>query len=308
MAYKFNPFTGTFDEVVEDSTQISASSDTPSSALAGDIKLHIEEDTGTLYFMNNDDTKIWSLDTDSYINLNFNITGFSDSLSPTFLIKAPGQSAGSIRYDLTLNNPQSSTFTGEIALSGKVNASQGGNFPLEFNQSNCTDNGDGSFTMTNYNEGSTINLLHPDADASDAWSSGIKTITSTVTVDDGTGDEELTTSINFKNKKFYGYTTATDPTAGDFNVYSLQSSAYVTTSYTQSEVTIVTSADDNYVYYAYPSRITGTPTFKVNGFTTTFSSVGEDKVNQASNGYTEEYKIWKSPQFYNDATLTFEVT
>jgi hypothetical protein len=266
----------------------------------------LEKDTGKLWWYSDTNSKLYYHTYDSYVDLDFNIASFSDNLTSTFFIKDEGQTVGNISYNLTMNNPASSTFTGTISLSGTTNSSQAGSFPLDFDQTDCS--GGGSlFTLSSYNEGSTIPLLYPDN--SDSWSSGAKVITSSASVDDGSGAEALSTSITFKNKKFYGYTTATDPTAGGFNIYDLQTASYVTTSYTQSVTTINTSAADNYFYYAYPARISGTPVFKINGLTETgFTLSTTTKTNQASNGYSESYKVWKSPQIYNDATFTIEVS
>ena len=267
----------------------------------------LEKDTGKLWWYSATNSKLYSHTYDSYVDLDFNIASFSDNLTSTFFIKDEGQTVGNISYNLTINNPASSTFTGTISLSGETNSSQTGSFPLDFDQTDCS--GGGSlFTLSSYNEGSTIPLLYPDN--SDSWSgSGTKVITSSASVNDDSGAEVLSTNITFKNKKFYGYTTATDPTAGGFNIYDLQTASYVTTSYTQAVTTINTSASDNYFYYAYPARISGTPVFKINGLTETgFTLSTTTKTNQASNGYSESYKVWKSPQIYNDATFTIEVS
>ena len=58
----------------------------------------------------------------------------------------------------------------------------------------------------------------------------------------------------------------------------------------------------------YPSRLTGTPSFKINGFATTFTEfTTAAAANQASDPYKEEFKQWRSPNSYNDATIDFEV-
>ena len=262
----------------------------------------LEKDTGKLWWYSATNSKLYSHTYDGQVDLNFNITSFnSNDLSEngTYFIKDEGQTLDStVDFQCIVNNPSGNSISsGTVTLSGKTNSSQ------TLSVSSTTLSGGSSPFSWDTND---ISVLYPDN--ADSWSDGSKAITFSLSMNDGSSTDTSSFSIYFKNKKFYGYTTATDPTAGSFNIYDLQSSAYVTTSYTQSSVTINTSASDNYVYYAYPARISGTPTFKINGFNTAFTSSTVTKTNQASNGYSESYIIWKSPQVYNDATLTLEVT
>lgn len=263
----------------------------------------LQKDTGRLWWYSDTNSKLYYHSYDSSVSLTFNITVFiSNDLTPngTYFIKDGAATLDStVDFRCTVNNPNDGTITsGTVTLSGAVNSSQ------TITVSNTALLGNSS-PYTWDTENITGGILYPTNTHS--WTSGYKKITFTLSMNDGATTSSASFYILFKNKKFYGYTTLTDPTVAGFNIYDLQSSGYITTFYTQSEVTIITSAFDNYLYYAYPSRISGTPTFKVNGFTTSFTSYTTSKTNQVTDGYNESFIIWKSPQVYNNATLTFEV-
>lgn len=113
-------------------------------------------------------------------------------------------------------------------------------------------------------------------------------------------------NIYFRNKKFYGLQAAASLTSSEIIALSsnwMSNSNTGTDNYLQSSLSL--SPSDQYIYYCYPSRISGTPVFKINGFGTGFTSLTDVSVTNAS-GYVETYKVFQSPLKYN-GSLTFIV-
>jgi len=115
--------------------------------------------------------------------------------------------------------------------------------------------------------------------------------------------------IYFRNKKHFGQSTNSSLT--EAQIEALSNNAFCVTTpkststdtYVQSDVNMPSSS--GFMYYCYPARISGTPTFKLNGFGTSFTQLAQVSITNP-NGYTENYKVWKSPQQYN-AAFTFKV-
>tara|TARA_R100001086_G_scaffold23127_1_gene11000 strand:+ start:882 stop:2588 length:1707 start_codon:yes stop_codon:yes gene_type:complete len=293
-----------------DSSILKTGTSAPTSASdfsAGNGSMLWDTTTSNLYGLKNDGGKIFKWSGADYLDLQFNITSFGDNIvGNTILITNEGTSVNAdLHFDCTFNNPSGGTFTGSISHSGETNSGQTG-FPLSFTEADCVGS---PLKLINFNDGSTINLLSPDN--ADSWTSGRKRQSFTLGVTDGSATRFAYINIDFKNKFFYGYST--QATALSNIPYSLNGGgdSFVATSIpTLAPTSITTSAADNYIWACYPSRLTGSaPTFKINGFATTFiENTNPNAANSASNAYIEEFKLWRSPNSYNNATLTLEIS
>ncbi len=269
---------------------------------AGNGSMLWDTTSASLYGLKNDGSQIVRWSGSTFLNLEFNISGFLDNLTSPQLIKAEGTSLGNVHFDCTFNNPTGNTFTGSITHTGTTYSGQSG-FPISFDQSDCTGS---PLRLIDFNP---VDLKHPDN--TDSWSVGRKTQTFFITVNDGNSTKSATHTLYFQNKWFYGYSTQATALSNIPHTISGGSSAFVTTTRpTLTTTSITTSAYDNYIWVCYPSRLTGsTPTFKINGFVTTFNeNTTASTANSASNPYLEEFKLWRSENTYNNATLTLEIT
>lgn len=146
----------------------------------------------------------------------------------------------------------------------------------------------------------------------DEWSNGSCWYKFTATVSDGASSPTKIGYAYFRNKKWYGLYDSATPAPSDPQYTGLTGS-YVTISYALSEVTLTLSATAQYIHLVYPSRISGTPVFKINGFTTAFTDLGTASLNNqnGATGYSETYQKYRSPIAYDNATsatLTLQVS
>jgi len=124
-------------------------------------------------------------------------------------------------------------------------------------------------------------------------------------------------NMYFRNKKFFGPQAASSLSSAqvialsnnDWMAYESNGTTINgdgTDVYTQAEVSVVCSGQ--YVYYCYPSRISGTPVFKINGFVTPFTELGDGSPLSVTNadGYAETYFVWQSENSYT-GTLNLQV-
>lgn len=215
-----------------DSTEISNDNNTPSSALSGNIKIHIKEDTGTIYFMG--PSKIWWLDTNYSISLLFSISSFVDDQASYELMglsSATWRAIGAIEFNATYANPPAG-MTASIAQSGSSAAWSS------------------ALVIDEADEATTEITKYP--------SSVGNTITFTLTAKDS-GDSTIgtaTTTVQFKNAVRYGSTihdigNQTTAMIEAFDEVSDGSSMESTTSQTISNMANTAI----YVAFAYPDRI-----------------------------------------------------
>tara|TARA_R100000278_G_scaffold111728_3_gene89335 strand:+ start:6117 stop:7802 length:1686 start_codon:yes stop_codon:yes gene_type:complete len=283
---------------------LNTSTSAPTSASdfsAGNGSMLWDTTSENLYGLKNDGARIFKWSGAEYLNLEFNISGFNDNLLNTILIKAEGTSAGTIHFDCTFNNPAGNTFSGTIAHSGETYSGQTG-FPISFDQSDCSGS---PLSFTDFN---SVALKHPDN--TDSWTSGRKRQTFTITANDSSGDETATTNIDFKNKFFYGYSTIGIATTTLPHNLSGGGDAFVATAVpTLSATDIVVPSDNSYfIWVCYPSRLSGTPTFKLGDFETSFTSTSiSNAENSSSNPYLEDFLMWRSPISYSDDTIKLTV-
>ncbi len=229
-------------------------------------------------------------------SVNYNRLDTPDSGTQSWLLVliGGGQYQSSIVHEIGYTNGPSGAFASAptIARSGSYIASATGGYPLT-----TTSNGTvATSTALNYPSGLT---------------NGYAFIRFTVTAThSGTTDSNGPPfNIYFRNKKFFGPQAASSLTSTQ--IINLSDSDWMksTTSnlsadaYTQAQVNI--TCNNQYVYYCYPSRISGTPVFKINGFGTTFTSLSDVDVTNSA-GFEESFKVWQSPQSY-DGSLTLTV-
>ena len=182
-----------------------------------------------------------------------------------------------------------------VALSGSSHSSNSG-FPLDMVAAGTSSDGTGV-------------LKYPDS----AWGSGtgvsagtrMYKFTLTADEDGGGGEAALTSDFNvtFKNRIYYGMDDAAVPSNGETIALS---KSYVANSYALSEKTLTLNGSDNYIHVFYPSRISGTPIFKVDTFIQDLELVGTGTITN-STSYPETFKHYRSGQTYN-SNKTIEIS
>ena len=85
-----------------------------------------------------------------------------------------------------------------------------------------------------------------------------------------------------------------------------------TVSLTSTSITIPDagseSFDGYYIWICWPSRLSGTRSFWVGGFEETFTeSTVNTTPNQSSGGYAETFKMYRSPNYYSNDTISLEI-
>ena len=135
-------------------------------------------------------------------------------------------------------------------------------------------------------------------------SSERKTLAFNLTANDGATQDTTSLTFYFKNRVFYGGSSNSSLTSSQ--IIALDNSPFTGSDFTLGSTSVSTTGTQ-YVYYCYPSRLSGTPSFVVNGFNTPFTQLTDVSVTNSS-GYAESYEVYQSPQQYTDATLTLQVT
>ncbi|MDA8968168.1 hypothetical protein N9F49_00895 [bacterium] len=210
------------------------------------------------------------------------------------LLIGSGVFTNSIVHSITYNNAGTFTSAPTVVRSGSTpGGGTNGGYPLT-----TTSNGSVA-TSTRLNYPTTL----PYGNSSYAYFK----FTVNATFNGTTDTNGPFFNITFRNKKFYGVQAATSLTSAQIVALSSDWMAATDTAedgYTQSSTSLAPSSQ--YVYYCYPSRISGTPVFKINGFGTTFVALGNVNVTNSA-GYIETFKVWQSPQAYNGSlTLVVE--
>ena len=113
-----------------------------------------------------------------------------------------------------------------------------------------------------------------------------KTFTLTATDSDGSV-KTATISIKFSNGVYYGVSSSTN-----YNSALISSLTKVLSDTKERNITVDAKNEDEYIYYCIPSRL-GVPTFNVGGFDGGFEKMATIPFTN-SNGYTEDYDIYRS--------------
>lgn len=108
----------------------------------------------------------------------------------------------------------------------------------------------------------------------------------TITVGDGVKNVSSTTSVVFRNTRNWGVSSST--TYNSALILGLSSELVES----KAKSFTVTADTDQYIYYAYPSRL-GAATFLVGGFEGGFSLAGTISHTNSS-GYVENYYLYRS--------------
>ena len=114
--------------------------------------------------------------------------------------------------------------------------------------------------------------------------------TYTITVNDGKNSVNSSSSILFRNRRFWGTSSTATPDSNLINLINYELSG------TRSQ-TRTFNPNNEYIYFGWPSRF-GTPTFIVGGLT---NSAWEKTTISYTNskGYTENYDIYRSTFLQN---------
>jgi hypothetical protein len=130
------------------------------------------------------------------------------------------------------------------------------------------------------------------------------TVTFTLSSTASSGVEETATkSLNFLFRRPNYYGVDSNPSLGAVGLTSL--SKVLDTNLSHS---FEVDASDQYIYYAYPSTYTGTPTFKVNGFGGGFINIASEASHTNGFGYITNYEIYRSSNKFTASNIQVEVT
>jgi len=207
-------------------------------------------------------------------------------------------------FNANYNNVAGSSLSGtnQIAVTNRSSSQSWGSSALTIETSDLS--GSSPQVLADFRDGASaadFDVYYPN-DAS--WSSGIKTLVFSLTANDGSTSDTASLTFNFKNRIFYGPSALSSLTSAQ--IIALANEPFAGSNFHLSATSISTSGAQ-YVYYCYPSRLSGTPIFKFNTLTTAFTQLTDVSVINGS-GYVEDYEVYQSPNQYTDATLTLEVT
>lgn len=208
-------------------------------------------------------------------------------------------------FNANYNNVSGGTLSGTntISVSNRSSSQGWGSSALTIETSDLT--AGTPQTLVDFRDGTSqadFDVYYPNDSSWD--SSQRKTLQFSLTANDGTTQDTSSATFYFKNRVFYGGSSNSSLTSGQ--IIGLANSPFTGSNLSLSSTSLSTSGTQ-YVYYCYPSRLSGTPSFKVNGFDTGFTQLADVSVTNSS-GYVESYEVYQSPQQYTDASLTFEVT
>ena len=125
-------------------------------------------------------------------------------------------------------------------------------------------------------------------------------ISYSLTISDNKNTANRSSSISFRNKRYWGVSNLASLNNGD--ILSLSNSE-LSTSKSQSK-TFNTS--NQYIYFAFPSSF-GNPTFKVNGLDND-AWIKTTILFTNSKGYKENYDVYRSEFLQNGIGITVDVT
>ena len=279
MAYKFNPFTGTFDEVpadlnalsdVDTATNVSAKND----VLMFDGSNYVPVPEGTTFL--------------------FNVSSFTESelgASSTDKLIGSGnyKSAGAVTFTITyVNGPATA---GDIDATSTVG---------------WTSNKIAMSAFTTDETSTQAQTTNPQAIAyptslGTSSSYGARQTFSLSDFSDGTTTESDSFSkyIEFSNQVHYGKTsTASSYDSADIDGLA---TSEITNDNTQTWNS-VTAGSGEYLLFAMPTRL-GVPTFWVGGIEGGFESPETVSNYENDNGFQENYYVWRSTSANLGATV-----
>lgn len=209
-------------------------------------------------------------------------------------------------FNATYNNVAGGTLSGtnQISVSNRSSSQTWGSSALTIETADLTGTAP-TQTLVDFRDGATeanFDVYYPNDTTWD--SSARKSLGFTLSAADGSNTDSTSLTFYFKNRVFYGGSSNSSLTSSD--IIGLSNSPFTGSDFTLGSTSISTTGTQ-YVYYCYPSRFSGTPTFVVNGFNTAFTQLTDVSVTNSS-GYVESYEVYQSPQQYTDATLTLQVT
>ena len=193
--------------------------------------------------------------------------------------------------------------TNQIAITNRSSSQSWGSSALTIETSDLSSSAPNQ-VLTDFRDGASaadFDVYYPD---DSSWSSGIKTLVFSLTANDGSTSDTASLTFNFKNRIFYGTSALSSLTSAQ--IVGLANEPFAGTNFLLSETSISTSGAQ-YIYYCYPSRLSGTPVFKLGGFNTDFNSLTDVSVTNDS-GYVEDYKVYRSNLQFTDASSTLQVT
>lgn len=124
--------------------------------------------------------------------------------------------------------------------------------------------------------------------------------TYTITASDGTTSDNASTSILFRQRRWWGINASSTATTG--LILSLGSSEFSTS----RSKSFTINGGGQYLYYAYPSSF-GAATFTVNGLLNTAWTLTVVSHTNAS-GYTENYNVYRSNTIQNGTGISIVVS
>ena len=231
--------------------------------------------TVSSYPVNYTEVLLHESDSIAYTNSDYSYVNVKEALDALLYVAPVGTLSGGTSYDIgrTITNVDL-TFTCNKTMTNRAITGGGTNVVLGAG-------GSGSYTLTNALASTNV--------------------TYTFTVTDGTATNASTTSLYFRNRKYYGFNDVTN-SINNAQILALSESTLTTTR--TISATDLTPSGTNYIWVCYPASF-GAATFKLNGLTSTdWLAETNNFVNMY--GYTNSYLRYRSPNQYS-VTMTLEV-
>lgn len=203
----------------------------------------------------------------------------------------------------TLNNVAGSSLSSGSMTCSNRSSSQ------TFNSSSITvvtGDLDGSDNLVDFRDdlaASAVDLYYPN---DSTWSSGKKTLSFSLSLNDGTTAASATLTWNFYNKFYHGV-DANATLTGDYASSSGAGSIFNLAQDPNAESSIsvnqsFSTSGAQYYHLAYPHRYGAETSFQIDGGpATTLTLVNDNLTVINANGYSERYYHYRTPSAYTDA-------
>tara|TARA_Y100001973_G_scaffold28904_2_gene43594 strand:+ start:9280 stop:10377 length:1098 start_codon:yes stop_codon:yes gene_type:complete len=314
--------------------QIKSQVGTPTSAAdfaETDANMIVDTDSGLIYHLSSDETKIYKHQYDGFTNLSGNVSGFTvlsdgSSLSSSYDLGSDADDwVNNVGFSASYNYLNGGTLTASasdnyIDCSGEasVDSTHFGPSSINIVTSDLTGSAPNQ-ALTNFSNGVDIDLKYP-ADGT-GWETDLgKKMTFTLFYADGVSDSSISKVIRFYNKTYVCTTTALNPAEATLmqagNIVSSSRckdnlSSSITDMYTNEQSTAVDiplSSTGVYVWWGVPTRVLGSvnPSFKIGGFEAVFTKITSytDFNNDVgATGFDEDFAWFRSPGAYDDGTV-----